>query len=223
MMVRLNTTRKMRRGFSRRIAGLSINVWLLLFIPVSIAFIVGGYGPTIVDYDFNIYSAIGWALFIFIVDLSILRTETRGLVSVLRMILLILSMTITATVGDLIFFDDDIVKHKKEILQDSYNLALDKFGDKSDEFYAAMKEEQKTGEGTLFHQLEDRYNAHIANPPTKEDDEGGPLTNVIALHKLLSTNVAAFWVFMGQMIMFGLLEAMPFMLKNAKLKSQYRS
>ena len=213
----------MRKGFNKRIAGVSINVWMLLFIPVSIAFLVGGYGPTIIEEDFNIYSAIGWAIFIFIVDLTILRTESVGVIKTFRLILLLLSMTITATVGDLIFFDADIKEYKAEAAKTGLNDRIIVWKVDKQEAYEEMREQQKTGEGPLFKIKQAEYQTLLNNPPTSANAlPPGPLTNINHLHMLLVNKPAALLIFIMQMIMFGLFEAMPFMLKNAKLKRQYQ-
>lgn len=221
-MVLKNLAMRTREGFSKRIIGLSINVWLLLFLPVSIAFFVGGAAPMVLGNSFNIGTAIFWAIFVFIVDLTIIRTETGIIVGAFRLILLLLSMSVTAVVGDLHIFADDIEEYRSIEIESRYQEAIIKWEQKKTDKRSEMDIEEEDGRGEVWEILKLELKGIQDNRPSKKSIKGGFLVNIELLHKLVMNDSWALFFAFGQAFMVMLLEAMPFALKNATLKRQYR-
>lgn len=83
--------------------------WVLLILPVTIAFIVGGFAPTLVGKPFNLLGAVIWGGFILIIDYNFVVIEKMSRLGWLaRIVLVLASALITASVGDHLIFKDDI-------------------------------------------------------------------------------------------------------------------
>lgn len=85
--------------------------FVLLFLPVTIAFIVGGAAPTLVNKPFNLLSGFIWGAFIFIIDYNFIVIKKMSFVAgALRVILVLFSSILTSLVADHIVFHGDIKK-----------------------------------------------------------------------------------------------------------------
>ena len=93
---------------------------MLLFLPISIAFLVGGYSGSLLGVKgFFWGGAIGWGVIIAIIDYNfsiIKKMSPVGWIG--RMILILTSAVITSTIGDHIILEDTIERKKKEYFQD---------------------------------------------------------------------------------------------------------
>lgn len=222
-MVLKNIAMKMRAGFSKRFFGLSLNIWLILLIPVGIAFFVGGIAPMVLGGEFSYKSAIVWGLFIFIVDLSLIRIESGFWVGAFRICLLALSMTITATVGDLFIFKDDIEEYRGMEMKERHSEAIAEWKvEKSAKRIEMDVEENDGGRGHDWNSLRVELEELQADKPTAESINGGVLIQIHLLHKLLLNDILAIIFFIIQAGTVVLLEMMAFALKGSTLKKQYR-
>lgn len=95
--------------------------FILLLLPVTIAFLVGGFGGRIFGIEeFFWPGAILWGAVIFIIDYNFTMLEKMSWASGIgRFILIVASALITATVGDHILFEDTIKAQKTEHLVDN--------------------------------------------------------------------------------------------------------
>ena len=201
---------------------LSFNKWLLLVIPVSIAFVVGASVPTLFDLELSLVGGLIWGTVIGIIDYTLIRIKITPKLAILRFIIVLFSMSITALVGDLYFFNKDISDHVEEQNKE-------KFADKLSIYYTQhakltkdIKEEVEglitgtPGCGPECKKL--KVMRDNLKMPTLKGSDVGPLGKIRALHELISKNSLAkgsFWTFS---ILILVLEVLPLLLKNAKLK-----
>lgn len=89
---------------------MELRKFVLLLLPTLVAFLVGGYGAEIFGHQgFFWPGAIAWGLIIFIIDYNFTMIEKMSFGGVMGRILLVVSSAlITATVGDHILFKDTI-------------------------------------------------------------------------------------------------------------------
>ena len=202
--------------------GLTLEAWFLLLIPVGIAFGAGGCAPMLIGHEFNIISGLIWAFVIFVVDMMIIKTESNPFVTFFRLILVFLSIVITATVVDLVFYKKDIEKKRIELNDSRYNSALSTWNSQLDIHNARMEKEEETGRGEDWKALNNQRINILNDKPQRSSVEGGILDNITLLHKIITEDNWAMALFFGWMGLVAILEALPVLLKNTKLKRQYR-
>ena len=206
-----------------RFIGLTLEAWFLLLIPVGIAFAAGYVAPNLLGYDFSIVSGLIWAFVIFVVDMLIIKTVSNILVNIFRLILVSLSIVITATVLDMKVFEQDINSRRETRMEANYRSALSIHSNDVDAIYQKMLIEEKNGgRGVQWQGLYDEWITTKNNKPNKSDIKGGLLENIQILHEIILDDVMAMGLFFGWMILVAILEALPMILKNATLKRQYR-
>ena len=95
---------------------MSLRKWVLLMLPISVAFIIGGYsGEILGKTEFFWPGAIVWATVIGIIDYNFSILKKMGTLAIVgRIVLVLSSAAITATVGDHILFKDTIANLKAE-------------------------------------------------------------------------------------------------------------
>ena len=87
----------------------------LLMLPITVAFLVGGYAGSLVGIsEFQFMPAIVWAVMIGIIDYNFSVIEKLSRIGWIgRILLIITSAVITATIGDHIIFKDTIAQEIK--------------------------------------------------------------------------------------------------------------
>ena len=199
---------------------LSFNKWLLLVIPISIAFVVGASVPTLFGEEFNLLSGFAWGTVVGIIDYTLIRIKLTPKIVVLRFIIVLFSMSITAIVGDLYFFKQDIETHVRKQNQEKYELDLSIYYKEHARLTKAVKDEVDglitgiKGCGPECEKLKTIRDSLIM--PTLESTDVGPLGRLSALHELLSKDSLAKGTFWAFSIMILVLEILPLLLKNAK-------
>ncbi len=94
-------------------------------LPISVAFLVGGKAGSIIGIkEFQILPAIGWAAIIGIIDYNFSIMKKLGALGwVGRIVLIMTSAVITATIGDHIVFADTIKEEREKIAGESPEIA----------------------------------------------------------------------------------------------------
>ena len=94
-------------------------------LPITVAFLVGGKAGSLVGVkEFQLIPAIGWAVVIGIIDFNFSIVKKLGALGWIgRMVLVLTSAIITATIGDHIIFADSIKEERDKIAGESPEIA----------------------------------------------------------------------------------------------------
>lgn len=214
----------------------------LLFLPVIVAFLVGGSAPIILGGGFNPFTGILWAMFIGVVDYNMLVLEIKGWMYAFRFALLFFSVGVTAIVGDLSVFETDINHQIEENLRGEHESILANFLEERAKLtnelqrYESLRDCQDPtqpkcpgitkGKGPVYKDALSNITRvkvlliKYKDEPTIEEikEEAGVLVKLEVLHEYVGKNRAAGFLFWGITFFIMLLETTPLILKNSKIK-----
>lgn len=118
--------------------------WVLLMLPIGVAFLVGGKAGSLVGInEFQIIPAILWGTVIGIIDYNFSVMEKLSPLGWLgRIVLILTSAIITATIGDHIIFKDTIKEELKKTTKDNSKVIIlkEEFDSKTIAWEDAKKE-----------------------------------------------------------------------------------
>ena len=217
------------------IGGVSLRKWGLLMLPVTVGFVVGGSAPTLFDNPFNYGSAILWALIILIIDYNIMRVKKLNwFVATCRIAIILCSAIITATVGELKIFDSDVQANRVEQydkLYTEYTQSRSKV-DLEIKEYSDIRDCQDPkqplcpgvtkGYGTVYHNAVKQIKAleeskSLIKPPSIAGFDGNILQKIKVIHNLITENILVLIMYLIFTLLVILIEALPIILKNAKV------
>ena len=207
--------------------------WVLLILPVTIAFIVGGFAPTLMGEKFNLIGALLWGGFILIIDYNFVVIEKMKPIGwISRIVLVIASALITASVGDHLIFKTDI--DKNSVINDCPKcIEIQKKIDMARTDYAsfnALYIKEVNGEGSDTGAFEGpiakNYNAKSQDAKsdikkyTKEleslEGKTGIITEMNNLYSFVFGNTVSAVIFIIFMAMILAIETLPLTLKDGK-------